>query len=107
MGVFQILGLVLHGLTLLPKILSAFSEVSRMSKRYKDGGLKNDLTVTKDIVVEVCRLAGEGEKALARVNLIETKNRARMGDREGIRHQRESLKRRRAAFDPMDTVEKV
>ncbi len=107
MTLFQIISVIIQGIGLLPKILSAFREVSRMSRRYRDGGLKNDLKVTVDIVGEVCRLAAEGDKALAKLNLIETKHRAMINDREGISNQRASLRKRRATFDPMDTVEKV
>lgn len=78
-----------------------------MSARFKDGGFWNDVRVARDIVWHVLNLANEGEKALAKLNLLETKHRAIASDREGIENQRRSLKRRRTQFDGADTVEKV
>ncbi len=107
MSPLQIIGIVVQAIALLPKVLSAFKDVAKMSRRYSDGGFWNDVRVTRDIVWHVLNLANEGEKALAKLNLLETKHRALIGDREGLSNQRTSLKRRRETFTGHQTAEKV
>jgi len=108
MGAIQIIGLILTVIKMLPKLISVGGEIIKLLPKFKEGGLANDLGVIFEIIKLIVGLASDGDKSLATANLIELRNRMRLGDKEGIFRQRDGLRRRRSVMKGGDElVEKV
>lgn len=72
----------------------------------KDENWIGDIRIIFEIIKLLLDLAPTNKELVA-LNFEELRHRLRDRDREGIEKMRNSLKRRKTMFDPMDTVEKV
>jgi hypothetical protein len=110
MNPIAIISLIISIVRMLPKLISIGSEIIKLIPKFSQGGFLNDLGVIMEIIKLILGLATDGDKGLAQVSMIELRNRMRMGDREGILRQRDSLRRRRSVnkgLESMEPVEKV
>ena len=83
-------------------------EIVKLIPQFKNGGIENDLKVVWEILKLIVGLAGDGDRGMAQVSMIELRNRLRMNDIEGLRKQRDGLRRRRSVMKGgEEPVEKV
>ena len=93
---------------MLPKLISVGMEIVKLIPQFKNGGIENDLKVVWEILKLIVGLAGDGDRGMAQVSMIELRNRLRMNDIEGLRKQRDGLRRRRSVMKGgEEPVEKV
>lgn len=108
MNPIALIGLVLSIIRMLPKLLSVGMEIAKLIPQFKNGGIENDLKVVWEILKLIGSLITSGDKSMAQVSMIELRNRLRMGDKEGLLRQRDSLKHRRSVMQGVpEPVEKV